>query len=311
MKKFIFNIIKFSLLLLTVFFFLLCFVFFIAAPQYQTLYSAAIVDKIERLESIQEPKIILVGNSNLAFGINSKMIEDALGMPVVNLGGHGGLGNQFHYNLAKRNMGEGDIVVVVPTELDDGGINDTELAWVTIENHEGFWEFVPQEDWFEMLKALPQYCVRTIVYYITGMENENAYMWYARSAFNEYGDISYPRETGQMDASRFTGQLPTTTDIGIEQLNSFATYCEEQNAKCLVAWYPIMFSEYTASGTDFERYQQELREKVQCDYISDYKDYLLEPEFFLDTQYHLTDEGTTIRTKQLIKDLQNWMHSFE
>lgn len=307
MKRFVVSIAKFILLLFVVSICICCFTFFVAAPQYQVLYTGAVVDKIERLEAIQEPKIVLVGNSNLAFGIDSSQIEEAFGMPVVNLGGHGGLGNQFHYNMAKRNIGEGDIVIVVPTEMADGRIGDKALAWAAIENHDGFWRFIPREDWGEMLKALPQYCVRTIIYYFTKMENESAYLWYARSAFNEYGDIVYPRESGTIQADAGTGQIPTITEQGIEQLNAFVAFCEERNADCLMASYPIMFSEYTASEADFEEYQKKLRDKIRCEYISEYKDYFLEPEFFLDTQYHLTDEGTAVRTNQLIEDLTKWM----
>ena len=51
---------------------------------------------------IEEPKIILIGNSNLAFGIDSEKIENSVGMPVVNLGLHGSLGNEFHESMAKK-----------------------------------------------------------------------------------------------------------------------------------------------------------------------------------------------------------------
>lgn len=60
------------------------------SPQYLGNYQASLIDKVERLESIQEPKIVLIGDSNLAFGIDSERIEEAFGMPVVNMGLHGG-----------------------------------------------------------------------------------------------------------------------------------------------------------------------------------------------------------------------------
>ena len=78
-------------------------------PQYQGAYTAALLDKVERLNSIEQPKLVLLGNSNLAFGMNSEKIEDALGMPVVNMGLHGGLGNAFHEEMGKMNVTEGDI----------------------------------------------------------------------------------------------------------------------------------------------------------------------------------------------------------
>ena len=68
-------------------------------PQYDTSYNAALHDKIDRIEMIEEPKIVLIGNSNVAFGFDSEMIEEAFGMPVVNMGLHGALGNAFHEEM--------------------------------------------------------------------------------------------------------------------------------------------------------------------------------------------------------------------
>ena len=39
------------------------------SPQFTHKYNASFIDKMNRLESISEPKIVLVSNSNLAFGI--------------------------------------------------------------------------------------------------------------------------------------------------------------------------------------------------------------------------------------------------
>ena len=86
--------------------------FFRLSPQYEHYYSASLIDKMERLDSIEEPKVVLIGNSNLAFGINSKMIEEKFGMPVVNMGFHGSLGNAFHEEMAKINITPGDIYVI-------------------------------------------------------------------------------------------------------------------------------------------------------------------------------------------------------
>ena len=61
------------------------FCFEIVMPQYSLNYQAVLIDKNERLCSIEGPKIVLVGNSNLAFGIDSAAIEEAFGMPKYSL----------------------------------------------------------------------------------------------------------------------------------------------------------------------------------------------------------------------------------
>lgn len=101
------KILKFGLSVMVLLSAMASFDYFIIGRQYNDNYDAALVDKVDRLKSITEPKIILVGDSNVAFGINSKKIEEELGMPVVNLGLHGALGNAFHEQIAKLNIGGG------------------------------------------------------------------------------------------------------------------------------------------------------------------------------------------------------------
>lgn len=99
----------------------------IIMPQYEYSYNAALLDKIARLESIQEPKIVLVGNSNLPFGIKSELIEEAFHMPVVNMGMQGSLGNAFHEEMAKINVQNGDIIILFHTEFSDNDAISTQL----------------------------------------------------------------------------------------------------------------------------------------------------------------------------------------
>ena len=105
-------------------------------PQNSEEYNAALLDKIQRLQNLNEAKIVLIGNSNVSFGFQSQLIEEAYNMPVVNMGLHGGLGNAFHEKMVKINVHEGDVYVICHhTFSDDGKIQDIQLAWITLENH--------------------------------------------------------------------------------------------------------------------------------------------------------------------------------
>lgn len=65
--------------------------YFIIGGQFKYNYEASIIDKVGRLVNINESQIILVENSNPAFGIYSEKIQEKLGMPVVDLEFHGGM----------------------------------------------------------------------------------------------------------------------------------------------------------------------------------------------------------------------------
>ena len=105
-----------KLFIVTLLLFVFC--FGVVMPQYTGNYQASMVDKAARLRSVEGPKIVLIGNSNLAFGMDSQMLEEAFSMPVVNMGLHGGVGNVFNEQAARLNVTPGDIYVVCHSNYD-------------------------------------------------------------------------------------------------------------------------------------------------------------------------------------------------
>ena len=63
---------------------IILFILYFTVPIYSNNYLLAYQAKCKRLDSIQSPRIIFVGGSNLAFGLDSKRIEDCLKMKVIN-----------------------------------------------------------------------------------------------------------------------------------------------------------------------------------------------------------------------------------
>ena len=55
-------------------------------------YFAAAIDKERLLAVTRAPRLLLVGGSNLAFGIDSEQIETITGLAVLNLGLHANVG---------------------------------------------------------------------------------------------------------------------------------------------------------------------------------------------------------------------------
>lgn len=280
--------------------------FFRVMPQYEGHYTAALIDKVDRLRSIDVPKIVLLGNSNLSFGIDSVMIEEKIGMPVVNMGLHGGLGNRFHEEMARYNVTEGDIYILCHSSFaDDGAIADTTLAWTTIEDHFLLWKLLRPSDIYPMLKAYPTYLKRCLDLYVEGTGNVDTGEIYARSAFNRYGDIAVERE-GSVYTFEGLVEPPMISETTMERINELGRWLEKRNAILLVAAYPIGLGELTVDKNVFIRFQERLEEQLECPVISQYTDYMYEYSLFYNTHLHLNNEGVTLRTEQLIKDIKKW-----
>ena len=313
MKRFLMKVVLFIALICIIMLGIVGFDRYIIGGQYKLGYQASLVDKIERLESINESKIILVGNSNLAFGIYSDQIEEAIGMPVVNLGLHGGLGNAYHEEIAKLNINEGDIVIVCHSNYEDEDvISDPELAWVTYDYNEKVWPIIRKKDYLTMLKAYPAYLRDSYFLWITRRGNLEPGNVYSRSAFNQYGDVIAKDDSEQMNTDElFKGNkisVPSINDTCINRLNNLNQYCKDRGATLLIAGYPIAYGEYSEySEKDFNTFQSELASRLDCDVISDYSDYFFPYDYFYNTNMHLNEKGANARTKQLIEDIKNWL----
>lgn len=275
-------------------------------PQYENGYNASLIDKVERLESIDGPKIVLLGHSSLAFGIDSERIEEAFGMPVVNMGLHGGNGNAFHEEMAKYNVAQGDIYIICHSDYDDDNvIQDAMTAWSSIENHLNLWKILRVNDIGTMAKAFPIYLKHCLGYHSAGTGNQDPGGLYARSAFNEYGDVALLREGNQYT---FEGEVvpPGIGDAAVDRINELNGYLTKLGATLLVAGYPIGNGNVTAEAAEFEAFQEQLADRLDCPVISNYADYMFDYRYFYDTNLHLNTEGVALRTGQLISDIKRW-----
>lgn len=286
----------------------ICIVFCWLLPQYLYGYNASIIDKVSRLKQVDSPKIILVGNSNLPFGIRSEMIESEFGMPVVNLGIHGGLGNQFHENLIKGSINEGDLVIICHTDYSDDEA-DYVLTWTTIENHFGLWKYVPMEEYLNMVRAFPTYLKKCIHNQEAEIKNIMEYdECYSRLSFNTYGDNVYNEsheEYYEFEAD-YKSVAPEIDSSTVNRLNKLNDYVTNNGGKMVIAGYPIAVdNDGTAEQySEFKIFQEELAMKLDCEVISDFTDYFIDYGYFYNTRYHLTANGAKLRTKQLIEDIK-------
>ena len=311
---FIINCLNFAGLLLVAFLLMTGLFFWKVSPQYISGYDAALIDKRSRLLSIHEPKIILCGNSNVAFGIDSQLIEKEMGMPVVNLGLHGSLGDRMTETLAKENLGEGDIVVLPYNSFaGTGAIIDPVIGWLTIEDHFEMWSLVQPDEYLHMLQALPTYMRKCMMLYIDGKGNHFV-ADAPRGNFDKYGDIVHsgktePERENPKDASAQQGVPSGPDDAFISRMYELNNYCIEKGANLLISAYPIVEGEHTKEKERYKAFGDRLSSLMPCDVISDFNDYRFSYIFFEDVVLHLNKAGAILRSKQLVRDLKVWMKS--
>lgn len=279
-------------------------------PQYERYYNASLIDKVNRLESLEGPKLVLIGDSNLAFGMNSEELEAAVGLPVVNMGLHSGIGNEFHERMALLNVQAGDIYIICHfTYADTGGIDDATLAWLALEDHFDLWRLLRWSDFFTMLKGYPAYLRKCLDLWAPGYGNQDAgaVNVYSRSCFNEYGDIEWQDQGLELDFGDYQSYPPPVGPVAVERLNALNDTLTAQGATMLIAGYPIADTSARATDAEFDAAEALLREQLDAPVISHYTDYIYPCEDFFNSKYHLNNVGKELRTQQLIADLSAYL----
>lgn len=314
MFKFLFKIITVALIASVLYLFYIQLTFSVAFVSDDSGYTASLIDKVDRLESIDDPKIILIGNSNVSFGFDSEMLENAFNMPVVNLGLHGSLNDDFHEQIAKKNISEGDLVIVAHTNYTDS-TNDGSLLWNTLRNRFELYYTLFTKDFFKNISYSSQYFrEKWIDYLLLGKGTSISYdpndTVYSRYAFNEYGDIGKIRNENTFIFNEETNYPVQGLDEStIKRLNEFNDYCAKQGATLLISAFPAASFEGEIPDEKYDELTNLLKDNLNCDVISDFKEYKFPVDDFYDTYLHLTTEGAKKRTQLVIDDLNRYLES--
>lgn len=79
---------------------------------YNVDYPKGLQLKLSKLKKLKNEKIIVVGGSNVNFGIDSDLIEKKLKIPTVNMGIHASLGTMFMLDTIEPYIKNGDIIII-------------------------------------------------------------------------------------------------------------------------------------------------------------------------------------------------------
>ncbi len=280
--------------------------------QYGESFTSALCDKVDRLAEIDEPKIVIVGGSSVAFGLDSALIERYTGMPVVNFGVYAALGTKVMLDLSSDYINEGDVIILAP-ELDAQTLSMYFNASTTLQATDGRVDIlsrVPGEHLFSLLGASWEFAANKIEYITTGTHPSTTGA-YDPDNFNEYGDIVYERTENVMSlycdpntAVNLSSEIldPEFADY----LNSYIKRAEKRGASVYFSWCPVnemSITEDTKSDERIAEFESFMQENINCTFISSINDYILDAGYFYDTNFHLNDAGVMARTITLTRDI--------
>jgi hypothetical protein len=267
-------------------------------------YLASNLDKHSLLDSARGPRIILVGGSNLAFGVNSGAVSRALGRPVINMGVSAGLGLKYMLNEVEPYLREEDWVVLSPEYQQFYGnmLDGREALGKLIAIEPGCARYLSPDQYLRTLSYSLVY-LSSAARRRLGKSNERADSiapsTYRRGAYNEWGD-----HTAHLWVSP-RAVVPHLIEgdqnhEAVEIINRFAGRAARKKAKVFMVHPGYWRVGYQLNKAKIDALTAELPTRLQVKILSRPEEFLFEQAYLFDTEYHLNASGIKVRTRKLI-----------
>lgn len=289
---------------------------FCTPSQFSATYYAELVDMYDRLCNVKGKKIVIIGSSSVVFGVDSALIEEQLALAdekynVVNFGLYGVLGTKIMLDLSDDQIGEGDIVILAiePSSLTMSMHFSAENLWYAVDGNYSMLKGIKEENRAEMAGAFFKYAAKK--YECLVSQPASASGIYAHDSFDSRCDLknyerSYNIMSGGYDINDVVELSPSLMSAEfIEYINDYCKSIEKKGAKAYFTFAPVNGKGLVSTDEDIDRYYEFISENFICPVISNPFNYVMDAEWFYDSNFHLNSAGMTLRTVQLINDIKN------
>lgn len=295
-----------------------------ALPSYYgDTYYAVLGQMHQRLESAEGPKIVVVGGSNVAFGLNGARLEQLLsaqgyGYTVCPFGLYAAVGTSAMLDLCRDDLGEGDIVVLAmePTSETMSGYFGASAFWKCAEDAPELVAELDKSRQAAMFGNYVSYLQERLEIEKTGILPEGQGV-YATASFDERCDMIYDRAGNAMALGWDTATPVDLENVQIapdfaEQVAELCAAAQRKGARVVLSFSPVnrpalADDSEEAVGAFFDVCNQ----SFACPAISDPNDYILDSGWFYDNNFHLNSAGAEVRTLLLAEDLLAFLGCYQ
>ena len=285
---------------------------FLTPAQFDKTFLGEFDDKVARLEAVDGPKVVVIGGSSAAFGVDTELLEEMLGMPVVNFGLYATLGTKTMLDYSRHAIGEGDIIVIAP-EMNAQTWSlyfGAESMWQAVDGHFGLLRYIASDNRAAMLGGFWRFASSKLQYLRRGAPDPTGI--YNASSFDEGGFIRYNRDkdyntmVGGYDPDMliaFDSEM-IRTDF-IEYVNDYIAYAKKKGASVYLGFCPMNEAALDPAVTleTLDAFTAFLTENFDCELVGDPNYYLYRSGYFFDSNFHTNSAGAVLHTAQLGADI--------
>jgi len=275
-------------------------------------FMPALEIKQKRLETSQPPRLILIGGSNLFFGIDSPMIEAQTDFAAVNMGLLRGLRLEYILNQIDAQLRAGDLVVISleysTLNGDSMGEEGQLIVSATTRRLANVrlltwpqWRAMLDHDAAEYLGMVFRQSIQRI------SESRRQEGPGIEGEVNEFGDLTmYHGAAATAPADNDNDQRtlvrvrPEGVKASTRRMNTFIASCRERNVDVMFAWPPISRSHYDERAAFPIEFDRLLRSHLEAPVIGTPADMVFDDDDFIGRSYHLRGAGVQKRTQRLI-----------
>lgn len=270
-------------------------------------------------------KIVLVGGSNLAYGIDSPLIERITDCPVVNMGFNGFLGIRFMLAEVKPYLHNGDTVVIAfehetyarPAD----GSADSLL--VNTKTNPATLSALSQQQFINVALRYPYVAHQKLMRILgdatrdagqaLGLAQESdATLIRLRQiesleGFNANGDLESHLDVDWPFPPSEEGDLPAfvMTEEAFPLIENFVHEMNARGVRVLISYSAAERAFYEKHRAAIESWDAQFRANPAFIVPRPPSDYVFDASMHFDTVYHLDREGRAIRSRMLADDIVN------
>ena len=250
---------------------------------------------------------VLSGSSSW-YGLDSPVLEELVNEAghdyvVCNLGVHASIPQMIYLEFISHFVDEGDVIIQAPELLETTwGVNFHVRALDLMEMGYNVFRYLDisrYNNLFSQIQSVNKTRTNTV--------KKRDYTDY-RADTNLYGD-RLPEKKRQSDPYRAfdppTYQVsgPTLNRVYAGYFNGMYKILTARGAKVYFSFSPLLRDSLSSTPEEIAAYHKAVDDVLLAPRISSITDYLLDRHYIYDNANHPTDEGATIRAKQLAADV--------
>lgn len=287
---------------------------FCLPPQYGNTYYAVLPKMFRKLKNTESKKIVVVGNSAVAFGLAPDLLEQEIeGYEVCPFGLYGAIGTKAMMDLSRVNIGEGDLVLLAP-EQSEQSLSlyfNSEYLWNAADGDFELLRYLKETD--RMVGGFAGYASRKYGYFINGSAPSPTDV-YAASSFDEDCKMIYDRPynllpLGYDALSRISYDPALFGRDFADYINEYHEFVQSKGATLLYAFAPVNLSGVETGTTkeQIDAYYDHIDGLLDCEILGDPSGYLFESDWFYDSNVHMNSAGAAVYTDRLVRDLKAYL----